>query len=416
MAEKRVMLDNLIASSFVPVHNDIKHDRHTHYWLKGGRGSTKSSFIAVEIILNMMKHPEANALVMRKVADTLRDSVFSQLLWAIDKLGVTPWWKVNVSPMSLTYVKTGQKILFRGVDDPRKAKSTKVAKGYIRYIWFEEADEFNGQEEIDMILQTLLRGGSTFSVFYSFNPPKSVRSWVNMIVPRDDTLYHHSTYLTIPRKWLGETILAEAEHLMQKNPERYKHEYLGVVTGTGGEVFKNLQVREISNKELQGFEKINRGIDWGYGADPFVYTENYYDKKHNTLYIFYEYYKPGAKFNNIADVINEQNPERKIVYADHEPRSNDELKTRGVRVFKAKKGKDSRSHGFLWLQNLDAIVIDPTRCPNAAREFSQYELEKDSNGNYRDGYPDGNDHVIDATRYSLSSQIAGSNFKHSRKR
>lgn len=412
----QVRLSSLIAPSFRKIHNDIKRDLHTHYWLKGGRGSTKSTFAAIEIVLGMMKHPDANALVMRKVERTLRESVFPQLLWAIDHLKVGAYWKASISPMGLTYLPTGQKIIFRGVDDPRKAKSTKVAKGYIRYIWFEEADEFNGQEEIDIILQTLLRGGETFTVLYTFNPPKSVRSWVNTIVPRADTVTHHSTYLTVPRAWLGETIIAEAEQLMETNPERYKHEYLGVVTGTGGEVFTNLQVREISSKEIQDFEKINRGIDWGYGADPFVYTENYYDKKHNTLYIFYEYYKPGAKFNNIADVINEQNPERKIVYADHEPRSNDELKTRGVRVFKAKKGKDSRSHGFLWLQNLDAIIIDPTRCPNAAREFSQYELEKDSNGNYRDGYPDGNDHVIDATRYSLSSQIAGSNFKHSRKR
>ena len=409
-------LSNLIAPSFYQAHKDIKRDRYTHYWFKGGRGSTKSSFVSLEIILGMMQDPLANAVAIRKVGLYLYDSVYEQLVWAIDKLGVNHLWHQKKSPMELIYIPTGQRILFRGADKPKKLKSTKVSKGYIKYIWYEEVDEFQGQEEIDVINQSLLRGGETFQVFYSYNPPQSIRSWVNAPqMERKDAIHYHSTYLTVPRVWLGEQFLLEAEHLMVSNYERYKHEYLGVVTGTGGEVFRNLVVREINNTEILGFEKVNRGIDWGYGADPFVYIEDYYDKKTNTLYIFFEYYKPGEKFNSIAEVINKQNPERKIVRADHEPRSNDELKSRGVRVMKAKKGKDSRDHGFLWLQNLDAIVIDPVRCPNATREFSQYELEKDSNGNYRDGYPDGNDHAIDAVRYSLSEQIRGSNFRHSKR-
>jgi len=409
-------LSNLIAPSFYQAHKDIKKDRYTHYWLKGGRGSTKSSFVSIEVILGMMQDPLANAVAIRKVGLYLYDSVYEQLVWAIDALGVSHLWDPKKSPLTLIYIPTGQKILFRGADKPKKLKSTKVSKGYIKYVWYEEVDEFEGQEEIDIANQSLLRGGDTFTVFYTYNPPKSVRSWVNTPqMARKDAIHYHSTYLTVQKAWLGEQFLLEAEHLMASNYERYKHEYLGVVTGTGGEVFRNLAVREINNIEIRGFEKINRGIDWGYGADPFVYIEDYYDKKANTLYIFFEYYKPGAKFNSIAEVINKQNPERKIVRADHEPRSNDELKSRGVRVLKAKKGKDSRDHGFLWLQNLDAIVIDPVRCPNAVREFSQYELEKDSNGNYRDGYPDGNDHAIDAVRYSLSEQIRGSNFKHAKR-
>lgn len=405
-----VRLSNLIAPSFREVHNDIKQDKYTHYWLKGGRGSTKSTFVAVEILLGMMKDPEANALVMRKYGTSLRESVFAQMLWAINKLKVTAYWKASVSPMQLVYIPTGQKVLFRGVDDPSKAKSTKVSKGYIKYVWYEEADEFKGQEEIDTINQTLLRGGPTFTVFYTFNPPKSVRSWVNQVAPRLDAIHHHSTYLTVPRDWLGETFLAEAEHLMQVNPERYKHEFLGTVTGTGGEVFSNVTIREITDQEIREFEIINRGIDWGYAADPFVYTENNYDKKKEKLFIFFEYYAVGAKFNRIAEIISKQNKGNKMVTADNEPRSNAELRDRGLRVSKAKKGPDSRDHGFTWLQNLTEIVIDPVRCPNTAREFTSYELEKDNNGNWKPDFPDGNDHTIDATRYSLERYIRGANF------
>lgn len=411
MTCQTVSLKKLIAPSFYEVHRDLKRHGHTHYRLTGGRGSTKSSFVSIEIILGMMDDPLANTIAIRKVGEYLKDSVYEQLQWAIEVLKVPHLWHCKVSPMEMIFLPTGQKILFRGADKPRRLKSSKVKKGYFKYVWYEEVDEFNGQEEIDMINQSLLRGGNQAVVFYTNNPPKSISSWVNCISKsREDTLYHHSTYLTVPPQWLGAVFVAEAEQLMVSNPERYRHEYLGIVTGTGGEVFKNLQNRKITDQDIESFEKINRGIDWGYGADPFVYIEDFYDKKKNTLYIFFEYYKPGAKFNSIAEVINKQNPERKLVYADHEPRSNDELKARGVRVAKAQKGKDSRDHGYLWLQNLDAIVIDSERCPNAFREFSQYELDKDSNGNFRDGYPDKNDHAIDAVRYSLSGYISKRNF------
>lgn len=389
-----VKLSDLIAPSFYGVHRAIKADRYTHYWLKGGRGSTKSSFVAVEIILGMMQNPEASAVAIRKVGLYLRDSVFEQLLWAIDKLGVAHLWRAKVSPMELIYQPTGQRILFRGADKPKKLKSTKVAQGYIRYIWYEEVDEFQGQEEIDVINQTLLRGGPTFTVFYSFNPPKSVQSWTNAISARSDATVHHSTYLTVPPAWLGEPFMVEAEHLMQAKPDRYRHEFLGEVTGTGGEVFANLSIVEITDEQIRSFDRLNRGIDWGYATDPFVYTVNYYDAKRKDLYIFHEYYKVGAKFDEIYEAIAAENVQNKRITADNEPRSNAELRDRGLRVTRAKKGPDSREHGFMWLQNLEHIYIDPVRCPNAAREFAEYEYEQDANGNWRADYPDRDDHCL----------------------
>ena len=148
----------------------------------------------------MMKDPMANAVVIRKVGLYLKDSVYEQLLWAIERLGVSHLWQCRQSPLELVYTPTGQRILFRGADKPKKLKSTKVRKGYIRYVWYEEADEFGGMEEIRAINQSLLRGGATYTVFYTFNPPKSQRNWINseVLVPRSDKIVHHSDYRSVP--------------------------------------------------------------------------------------------------------------------------------------------------------------------------------------------------------------------------
>lgn len=401
-------LTDLIAPSFYDLHRKLQAGRYTHYWLKGGRGSTKSSFISIEIILGIMQHPETNAVAIRKVGLYLKDSVFEQLNWAIEKLGVSELWHVKHSPLEMVYLPTRQRILFRGADKPKKLKSTKVSSGYIRYVWYEECDEFNGVEEIRTINQSLMRGGEKFDVFYSYNPPKSQRNWVNneVLEVRVDRVVHHSDYTTVPRAWLGEQFIVEAEHLRRTKPEQYAHEYLGEVTGTGGEVFVNVTVRQITDEEIKTFDHIKRGIDWGYGADPFSYLAAHYDRKRKRLYIFYEFYKTGAKFDAIAQAIKNENKENGIVTAESaEPRSNDEMRDRGIRIQAAKKGPGSVEHGITWLQNLEEIVIDSERCPNAAREFLGYELERDNNGNWRDGFPDKNNHCIDCMRYALESEI-----------
>lgn len=405
----RIKLSSAIAPGFYRVHQAIKSGQYTRYWLKGGRGSTKSSFVSVEIILGMMQHPDANAVCIRKVGLYLKDSVYEQLLWAIDKLGVTAHWQAKLSPLELVYLPTGQRILFRGADKPKKLKSTKVSKGYIRYIWYEEVDEFNGVEELRTINQSLMRGGTKFDVFHSYNPPKSVRSWVNQLQlekQEPGTLWHHSTYADVSAKWLGERFIADAEHLRATKPEQYAHEYMGEVTGTGGEVFTNITIRTITDDEIAAFDYHRRGIDWGYAADPFVYLAMHLDKKHKRLYIYHEYYKVGAKFDAIAKEIKAENKlNQQIIAESAEPRSNDELKDRGIRLAAAKKGPGSIEHGITWLQNLAEIIIDQQRCPNAAREFSEYELEKDNNGNWKDGFPDKDNHTIDTARYACERDM-----------
>lgn len=402
-------LSDMIAPSFFGVHTAIKSERYTHYWLKGGRGSTKSSFISLEIILGIMRHPATNAVVIRKVAANLKDSVYEQLIWAIDKLGVAQEWNTKLSPLELVYSPTGQKILFRGADKPKKLKSTKVSKGYIRYIWYEECDEFNGIQEIRTINQSLMRGGSKFDVFYSYNPPKSQRSWVNeeVLEEREDKLVHASTYLSVPRKWLGEQFIIEAEHMKAVNEDAYKHEYLGEVTGTGGEVFTNVKIQRIGKAERNSFAQIKRGIDFGYAADPFVYVICNYDRKRKTLYIFDEIYKQGLSNQRAAELIKAKGDYKQNIIADSaEPKSISEMRGYNLRIVGAKKGPDSVEYGIKYLQSLEQIVIDNVSCPNCAREFLGYELVPDGNDGFKDGYPDKNNHTIDAVRYAMEDEIS----------
>lgn len=397
-----VELQQLIAPSFYAIHHDLKQKRHTHYWLKGGRGSTKSSFISLEMILGMMKDPQANAVVLRKVGQTLQGSVYEQLQWAIQALGVEAYWTNKLNPLEMKYI-NGNKIVFRGADKPKKIKSTKFSKGYCKYVWFEEVDEFAGMEEIRTINQSLLRGGENFVVFYSYNPPQSQSNWVNeeVLGQRSDRLVHHSTYLTVPREWLGEQFLIEAEHLQKVKPTAYQHEYLGEVTGTGGEVFTNLTIREMTDEEISHFDHIARGIDWGYAADPFHYTVNHYDKTRRKLYIYYEIQMLKLSNRRAAELVKKENKQNNVIICDSaEPKSIAEMYSYNLRVLGAKKGADSVEYGIKWLQDLEEIVIDPKRCPNTAREFLEYEIEKDTNGNFKGCFSDKNNHSIDAVRYS----------------
>ncbi len=398
----------MIAPPFYSVHKDIKNHAHTHYWLKGGRGSTKSSFVSVEIILGMIKDANANCVVIRRFQANLKDTVFEQLRWAIDKLGVAALFKCHVSPLEIIYMPTGQRILFRGTDDPTKIKSLKVSKGYVKFVWYEEADQIRGMQEIRTINQSLLRGGKEFVVFYSYNPPASMRSWVNaeVLEAAPDKLVHHSSYLDVPPEWLGEQFILEAEHLKRTHPDIYAHNYLGEVTGTGGEIFANVVIENITDEQIKSFDKVHEGIDFGFAADPFVYIRCQYEKKRKRLYVYGEIYKRGLSNARAAEMIKAIKDTQNSIIADSaEPKSIAEMRGYGIGIKGAKKGPDSIEYGIKFLQSLDSIIIDPVRCPNAKREFLNYELEPDGNDGFRDGYPDKENHTIDAVRYALEDEM-----------
>lgn len=350
-----------------------------------------------------MQHPDAHAVILRKVGNTLHDSVFAQMLWAVSALGAQEYFRPNQSPLRLTYTPTGQTVLFRGADEPMKLKSIKPPFGYFRYIWYEEWNQFGGMQETRSINQSLMRGGERFTVFYTYNPPESVRDWVNEEVRanRPDRLVHHSTYEGIPASWLGEQFFIEARHLQKTQPERYRHEYLGEVTGTGGEVFKNVTLHRITDDAIKRFDRIRRGLDWGYAVDPLAYIVCHYDKTRRRLHIFHELYKAEMSNRAAARLIRAENTSNQEIVADSaEPKSIAEMYEYGLRVISARKGPDSVKHGVDWLRDLEEIIIDDQRCPNAAREFLGYELDRDKNGNFKASYPDRDNHTIDAVRYA----------------
>lgn len=409
MNQKMISLKKLVAPSFYAVHNAIKNNKYTHFWLAGGRGSTKSSFISIEIILGMMKDPKANCVAMRKVRDTCKDSIYAQFQWAIEALGVSEFWKATVSPMELTYIPTGQKIIFRGLDSPLKLKSIKFRKGYAKYCWFEELAEFAGMEEIRSITQSIMRGGEEFVAFYSYNPPRNKSAWVNSekMIKRPDRLVHESTYLTVPKDWLGKAFLFEAEQLSKTNEKAYQHEYLGIPVGIGGEIFQNVMIRTISDVEIESFDRIRRGIDFGYSIDPVHYMECHFDRKNKRLFIFFEIHKVGMSNRKLARAVKVQNPDNCEIIADSaEGKSIAQLNEEyQMNVLPCKKGKDSVDFGVKFLQDLAEIIIDDDRCPNTAREFLNYEYDKDREGNWKAKFPDKNNHSIDTSRYAINDEM-----------
>lgn len=220
MTPPKINLTDCIGKAFYKVYHQVMNHEFTHYWFSGGRGSLKSSAISIFIIMLMLIDPTINVIVFRKVGLTIKTTVYEQIAWAIEKLGLNDFFIARVSPPSFIYKKTGQKILFLGLDDPTKRKSVKVKKGYYAITWFEELEEFSGIEEIEKVLQSVLRGGERFWCFYSYNPPASMQSWVNneALKARTDKLLHKSNYLQAPPEWVGKQFLYEASVMAVYQP------------------------------------------------------------------------------------------------------------------------------------------------------------------------------------------------------
>lgn len=399
-------LSDIISPAFVEPHRAVKAHEVSEVVSKGGRASTKSSWISVELVLLILKNPQIHACVFRKYGNTLRTTVYAQVVWAIAQLGLTRKFRCTVSPMECVYIPTGQKIMFFGMDDPGKVKSIKVPFGYIGVDWFEELDQFDGPEQIRNVEQSTLRGGPFSMTFKSFNPPAMARNWANRyaLEEKPGKLVHHSTYLTTPPEWLGPRFLADAEHLKATNPTAYRHEYLGEVVGSGTQVFENLQLRDISDEELSQFDRITNGVDWGWYPDPWAWNRMHYDAARRTLYLFSELTRHRTSNQDTAALLMELIPQDELVIADSaEEKSVSDYKAFGLNCRASEKGPGSVAYSMKWLQSLTAIVIDPGRCPDTAREFTEYEYERDPKTNeVMEGYPDVANHHIDAVRYGTN--------------
>ena len=398
-----ILLSEKIGSAFYDVAHDVFHHGHTHYDFSGGRGSLKSSTVSVLVPLLLINNPGTHALVLRKVANTIRDSVYAQYIWATGELGMAAYWEAKVSPMELIYKPTGQKIMFRGADDPMKIKSIKVPFGYIAVTHFEEKDQFAGRAEIRNILQSTMRGGSVFWNFESYNPPISRDNWANKdsLEERADRLCHKSTYLQAPPEWLGKQFIDEAEHLKETDERAYQHEYLGIPVGTGGNVFENLELREITDEEMSHFDHIYQGVDYGWFPDPFAFIRLHYDRARETIYLMDEIYQNKLTNEASGNIIIQRGYKDAYITCDSaEPKSVADYRAMGLPAKAAVKGPGSVDYGMKWLQRRK-IVIDRKRTPNAYNEFINYEYDRNKAGDIISGYPDANNHLIDATRYAL---------------
>ena len=403
----RIKLSRLISPGLYDVHRAVRSGTVDEIVLAGGRGSTKSSCASIELLLLLLQHPDCHAAVLRKVGNTLRNSVFEQIAWAVSALDLTSRFELTVSPMRAVYKPTGQRIMFLGLDDPGKLKSIKVPFGYIGMDWFEELDQFSGPEEVRNVEQSLFRGGSFSFSIKSFNPPAMARNWANRyaLESRPGKLVHHSDYRSVPPEWLGPRFLADAEHLLATNPTAYRHEYLGQVVGSGTQVFENLRLEPIPDDVRQGFDRPLHGVDWGYYPDPWAYNGMQYDAARRILYIYDEATARRRGNQETAALLLTRGLAGQLITADSaEPKSIGDYNALGLLCRAAAKGPGSVEYSYKWLQSLACIWIDPDTCPDTAREFGEYEYERDKkSGEILGGYPDINNHHIDAVRYGTES-------------
>lgn len=407
---KQLKISDLLTPKFYPLYLAWKSNKYTRLICKGGRGSAKSTNIALILVVDLMQYP-VNTICFRKVGETLRKSVYEQIKWAIKFLGVEEYFEYKLSPLEIIYKERGNKFIFMGVDDPQKSKSIKEAQFPVARYWFEELAEFKNEDEVETVLNSIFRGklekGLIYKGFFSYNPPKMKHNWVNKKYNysfiENNVFVHHSVYLDNPH--ISEEFIKEAEAVKAKDETKYKLVYMGEPIGNGLVPFPNLEIREIEASEIAGLEKFRNGVDWGYGVDPLAFVRWGYDKKKGIIYALDEYYGVGLKNRNLANYILSKGYDELVMCDSAEPKSIDELKEYDISAWGAKKGAGSVEYGEKWLSDLEAIVIDPKRTPNISREFEMIDYDTDREGNPLPRLCDSNNHTIDATRYAFSNDM-----------
>lgn len=412
---KKRNLSDWITPAFEPVYLAWKSDEYTRYVLKGGRGSSKSSHIAIILVLELIKRP-LNCICFRKQAVNLQKSVYEQIKWAIEYMGLKDYFEYKLSPLEIIYKERGNKFIFMGVDDPMKIKSIVTSDFPLALFWFEELAEFKNEDEVETVMKSILRGklqeGLKYKGFFSYNPPQMKHNWVNkkysFSATEEGVYIHHSTYLDNP--YISDEFRQEAEQLKQKNEIKYRHVYMGEPIGNGIIPFPNLDFRAILKEEIAGLDKFRNGIDWGYGVDPVAFVRWGYDKKKRIIYALDEYYGVKRQNRELAHYILSKNYDEIVMCDSAEPKSIDELKEYDIAAWGAKKGKGSVEYGEKWLGDLEAIVIDPARTPNIAREFEMIDYDTDKEGNPLPRLCDRDNHTIDATRYAFENDMRRGKF------
>ena len=394
------------------------NSKHRYRVVKGSKGSKKSITAAINLIINIMKHPESNALVCKKVAATLRKSVFNNLIWAINTLNVGKYWKINNSSFELTYMPTGQKIYLTGLDDPTKLGGIMPPTGYLCWVWIDEFYEIQSEEEFEK-LDFLLRGKLPPHLWYqftlTFNPwtrlhwsrerfykDSQEREYIN----DDEDIFAITTNYT-HNEFLDNASIKNYERLKQNNPKLFEVIGMGNWGITEGMIFTNWEQIDFSDFFYSSIEEIKYdsrnqlciGLDYGYTHDPTALIVSYVDFENKLIYIVDEHYQTGMSNKQIADMIIYKNLKPHKIIAEIEPKSNDELRKNGLYVEQTSKGKDSINFGIQFLQQFKIYISK--NCTNTILEFSNYRWDKDKNGKSTNKPKAGYDHLMDALRYSM---------------
>lgn len=403
---KRIYLPELVGGGY----GEFWRFRGRYRVCKGSRASKKSKTSALWYIVNLMKHPAANLLVVRATYNTLRSSCFTELKWAIARLGVQQYWQINLSPLEMTYLPTGQKIYFRGLDDPLKVTSITVDVGVLCWLWIEEAYEIDSEESFDTLDESI-RGqvpdGLFKQVTLTFNPWNE-HHWLKkrfFDAPDGDVFAQTTNYLC--NEFLDEADLRVFERMKRENPRRYQVAGLGNWGMVDGLVYENFREAEFELSDLPETARSFFGLDFGYTNDPTAFWAGMVDEKSKKIWVFDEMYERGMSNERIAERITEMGYAKEVITADSaEPKSIDRLRTLGLRrVRAAQKDKDSILSGIDRIQDYE-IIVHPS-CRNFLVEIYNYTWAKDKFGRTINKPIDDFNHLMDAMRYALESLRGG---------
>ena len=407
---------DFIPPVYHPVWRDMRSWGHDEYFMIGGRGGAKTTIAANRGVNIVMRDRYANFACYKKQHNQIESTVYAEMCKVINRLNWADAFKFKTSPFEITRRGTGQKIFFEGMDDPEKAKGITAKEGYIQGAWFEEADQLGCMADIDTVLQTIGRGGEHFQAIYTFNPPESSAHWANIeankINPHRIVL--RTTYKDIPAEWLGPFFFHKMEAIRADSEIRYRHEYLGEVTGTGNEIFRNIKIVHFTADDIAEMRSKRWGMDFGQSDPSTLVGTNYIPRFVDgvdiggRLQIFAEWGKPDARNREIYAELERRGLLYTRIYGDHGGGGKsviNELRAMGARgLTQAYKPGGSVERGINWMRDLQAIEIGDD-CPQSQREFQTYMYEQLRDGTNRNEFPDKNNHFIDGTRYSRQDDI-----------
>lgn len=409
---KQIVLQDIIGKGY----KDFWTNRQRYRMLKGGRGSKKSTTQSLWVIWNMMKYANSNTLVVRKVFKDHKDSTYAQLNWAINRLEVSHLWYSKLSPLEIIYIPTGQKILFRGLDDPMSITSITVEHGYLCWVWFEEFYQISSENDFNMVDMSV-RGNIPDPLFKqvtgTFNPWNE-RHWIKERFfdnPDSNTFANTTTYEC--NEFLGEDDIRLFEEMKLRNPRRYNVEGLGNWGVAEGLVYENWIEESFSASDIlqqRPWVKSAFGLDFGYTADPTAFSCNLIDLENKILWTFDEHYQKGMLNTQIAAMIEYKGYNKEEIIADcAEPKSIEEIKRLGIsRIKAARKGKDSVINGIQFIQQFKHIIHP--KCTNTILEKNNYAWDTNSKTGKQLNVPvDEYNHLMDAERYAVEKYSTKTN-------